>query len=95
MSRLTISKKTPCATVTRGPSVVCVIRMSLGMMPFATAAAHMPPKIWVGNKIRPLTHGSVPVKVMPSVTAGLNRPPEIRYIVHAVTSRLKPYAMAM
>jgi len=91
----TISRKTPCAELMPGVSVVCTVRMSPGTMTPATAAAQMPAIICAGNRIRPRTGGTEPVTTMASVTAGLNSPPEMRKSVHTVTSSERPYDMAM
>jgi len=40
-------------------------------------------------------HPTEPIKAMPSVTAGLNRPPDTRKKTHAFTARLNPKANAM
>jgi hypothetical protein len=41
------------------------------------------------------THPMAPIKAMPSVTAGLNSPPDTRKKTHALTARLKPNASEM
>jgi len=89
-SQRTISRNKPCAIPTPGANVVCVLRISPGTIPLATAAAQIPAMICVGAKINPLIGGKDPVITMPNVTAGLNRPPLTRYSVQTVTSRLKP-----
>jgi len=40
-------------------------------------------------------HPTEPIRAMPSVTAGLNSPPDTRKNTHALTARLKPNASAM
>lgn len=86
----TISRNSPCATLTPDARVVLTDPIGWGTMASATAAAHMQPRSCAGNKITPRTAGSEPVMTIPRVTAGLNSPPEMRYMVHTATSRLMP-----
>ena len=74
----TISKNSPRATLTFGASVVCTIAISAGIIQLTTPAALIAPRICAGNNTRPRMGGSVPVITMPSVTAGLKRPPLMR-----------------
>jgi hypothetical protein len=74
----TISRNTPCATNVSGASLVCTISMSIGAMQLTTAAAQIAPSSCAGNKIKPRKGGSAPASTIPSVIAGLNRPPLTR-----------------
>lgn len=84
-----ISMNKPCATVVPPPSVVCTFSLP-GNMQLTSAAAVKPPKICATNSSAPLIHGSAPIRHMPKVTAGLNRPPLILKKTQAFTAREKP-----
>lgn len=89
-----ISMNNPWARLVFPPKVVCTVN-GPGSRAETTAAAHMAPSIWVTNKSPPRSHVRAPIKHMPSVTAGLKRPPLIRKKVHAFTANENPNANEM
>ena len=55
-----------------------------------TAAAEMAPRTWDTVRSTPRTYGNAPTRHIPSVTAGLKSPPEIRKNTQAFTAKEKP-----
>jgi hypothetical protein len=72
-----ISINNPCTTVVPPPSEVCTFRPP-GNIHCTSALATIPPRIWLRNSSPPRIHGSAPIRHMPRVTAGLNKPPLMR-----------------
>ena len=69
--------------------------MGPGNVDNTTPAAAIDPKIWARKMRLPRTHPMAPIRAMPSVTAGLNKPPDTRKNTHALTARLKPNPSAI
>lgn len=61
-----------------------------GKSALTTAAAVMAPRICVMVRRTPRMYGNAPTRHIPSVTAGLKRPPEMRKKTQALTAREKP-----
>ena len=59
------------------------------------ADAATEPEICAQNRQMARTIGTAPTRTMPRVTAGLNRPPEIRKKTHTLTMSEKPNMSAM
>jgi hypothetical protein len=89
-----ISMNSPCTTVVPPPRLVCAAR-GPGNIQLTRAAAVKLPRICTTKSRKPRSHGRAPIRHIPNVTAGLNRPPLIRKNTHALTAREKPNERAM
>ncbi len=88
------SMKTPCATLVPPARVVLTLNLA-GKSPITIPEAAIAPAICATKTQIALKMGSAPTSTLPSVTAGLNRPPEIRKNIHTFTIREKPKASEM
>ena len=61
-----------------------------GNSTLTTAAAEMAPRICERVRSAPRIYGNAPTMHIPSVTAGLKSPPEMRKKTQALTAREKP-----
>lgn len=84
-----ISMNSPCTTVVPPPSDVCTFNRP-GNIHCTSPLAARPPRIWAINNNQPLTHGNAPIRHIPNVTAGLNRPPLMRKKTQALTASENP-----
>ena len=84
-----ISMKRPWVTVVPCDNDVCTFSVP-GNNGLLIAAAAMAPSICDMKSKIPLTYGNAPTRHIPSVTAGLPRPPLILKKAHALTAKEKP-----
>ena len=89
-----ISMKSPCTTFVPPPRLVCAAR-GPGNIQLTRAAAVKPPRICITKSRKARSHGRAPIRHIPSVTAGLNKPPLIRKNTHALTAKEKPKERAI
>lgn len=66
-----------------------------GNSALTTPALAIEPSSWLTTTKPARTHGTAPIKAIPSVTAGLNKPPLMRKNTHAFTARLNPKTRLM
>jgi hypothetical protein len=83
------SMQTPYTRLDPPTSVVLTLRL-VGNKPSTTAEAAIPPASWAKKKKRAHGIGTAPTRTIPSVTAGLNNPPEMRKKIQTLTIRGKP-----
>ena len=84
-----ISITTPCAIVVPADNVVLTFRSPWNST-LTNPAAAIPPHNWTINSNTPLTQEIAPINTIPTVTAGLNKPPLMRKNTHALAAREKP-----
>lgn len=84
----------PCATEVPPPRVVATF-MGPGNVAYTTPEAAMLPKICATKTRAARVQPTAPIKAIPRVTAGLNKPPDTRKKTHALTAKLNPKPSAI
>jgi hypothetical protein len=84
----------PCTIEVPPPRVVDTF-IGPGNVACTTPAAATDPMICEMKINAARVHPTAPIKAIPKVTAGLNRPPDTRKNTHALTARLNPKPNAM
>lgn len=88
------SINTPLTKLVLLDNVVLTLN-SVGNNPNTIPEAATPPASCAKNRKMARGMGSAPTRTIPSVTAGLNRPPEMRKKIQTLTMREKPNIIEM